>query len=57
MVLPEDRGNSLITSLLGVVAALRDPGVDIDPSITALDMFVALRSSRASEAGEMISEP
>lgn len=51
MTMPEERGTPLMISLLGVVASLRDLGVNIDASTGVLtEMFVALRLEQASEA-------
>jgi hypothetical protein len=53
MTMPEERGTPLMISLFGVVASLRDLGVDIDASTGALTkMFVALHFQQASEAGD-----
>jgi hypothetical protein len=51
IALPEDRGNSLMIPLLGLVAALRDNGVDVNPSNVFAQMFVALRTSQGSKGG------
>jgi hypothetical protein len=39
MTMPEEQGNSLMTCLLGVVASLRDVGVDIDESTSTIAKF------------------
>jgi hypothetical protein len=56
--MPQGSGNSLGACLLGVVASLRDLGIDIDPSITApTDVFIAWRRSPAPQGGpEKISQ-
>lgn len=44
MMMPEQRGNQLMTSLLGVVASMRDLGVDVDALTCALTNASAHRS-------------
>ncbi len=51
MAMHEERGNSLMIPLLGLVAGLRDHGVDVNPSNEFARMFVALCTSQASRRG------
>jgi hypothetical protein len=52
MAMPEERSNSLMMSLLGVVASLRDLGVDIDESTSVLaQMSLLWQGKQAHEAG------
>ena len=54
---PDERRNSLATSLLAVAASLRDLGVDIDPPITMLaNWFLLTRGQPASDTdGENVT--
>jgi hypothetical protein len=51
IAMPEKHGNSLTIPLLGLLAALRDQGVDINQSNELAKMFVALRTSPSSKEG------
>ena len=51
MAMPEERGNSLMIPMIALVAALRDQGVDVQPSNIFTRMFV-LRNSTKSKRQE-----
>ena len=50
--MPGDSGNSLMTPLISLAAALRDLGADVDPENVFAKFFVALRGKPTDADGQ-----